>query len=217
MITPIDFKVDDFIGSLNEQMARSLRSEDLHGAELIDNLILLKFLELYDVKQVIETKYRVPFVWLNIDPTPPELKQIAERYEVFLQRQKEVMICYLPFGRQLDQATLQIDIPNYRLRFVFIADANYNLVRTGHSDKTLSMQIANFRPLLVYRRLVIDCTERGGTDLHFKSVYVDKVPAHYIYYRIKREMVQSPFSIDYDMMQKICNCLLYTSPSPRDP
>lgn len=208
MITPIDFKVDDFIGTLSDQMARSLASEDLHGSELIDNLILLKFLELYDIKQVLETKYRVPFVWLQINPTPPELKPYAEKYSVFLQRQKDVMVCYLPLGLQLDNAALQVDIPNYRFRFVYIADANYRLVQKGLSDKTLSMHVANFRPLLVYRRLVIDCTERGGTDLHFRSVFVDKAPAHFIFYRIKREMVQSPFSIDYDMIQKVCKAVV---------
>lgn len=208
MIAPIDFKVSDFSETLNDQMARSIRSEDLHGSELVDNLILLKFVDLHDIKTAIETKYRVPFAWLNIDPTPPELQPVAEKYGVFLQRQKDIMTCYLPLGLQLDNATLQVDIPNYRFRFVYIADSNYNLIRTGLSDRTLSMQIANFRPLLVYRRLVIDCVERGGTDLHFKSVYVDKVPAHFIYYRIKREMVQSPFSIDYDMMQKICKAVV---------
>ena len=208
MISPTDFRVEDFTATLNEQMASSLRSEDLHGSELIDNLILLRFLDLYDVKQVLEDKYRLPFVWLNIDPTPEELRAVADKYGVFLQRQKDTMVCYIPLGTTLDNATLQLDIPNYRLRFICIADANYRLVRNGLSDKTLSTQIANFRPLLVYRRLVIDCVERGGTDLHFKSVYVDKLPAHSIYYRIKREMVASPFSIDYDMMQKICKAVV---------
>ena len=62
MVSPIDFKVEDFVANLSSQMAFSLRSEDLHGSELIDNLILLRFLELDDIKKVLETKYRVPFV-----------------------------------------------------------------------------------------------------------------------------------------------------------
>lgn len=208
MINPIDFKVQDFTANLSDQMTRAIALEDLHGAELIDNLILLKFVEPYDIKQVLETKYRVPFAWLNIDPTPDELKQFAEKYNVFLQRQKDIMVCYLPLGVPLDDATLQVDIPNYKFRLVYIADSNYRLIKTGLSDKTISAQVANFRPLLVYRRLVIDCLERGSTDLHFKSYYVDKVPAHFIYYRIKREMVQSPFSIDFDMVQKICKAVV---------
>ncbi len=218
MITPIDFKVQDFTATLSDQMTRSIMCEDLHGSELIDNLILLKFAEPYDVKQVLETKYRIPFVWLNIDPTPPELREQADKYNVFLQRQKDVMVCYLPLGVTLDDATLQVDIPNYRFRLVYIADSNYRLVKTGLSDKIISAQVANFRPLLVYRRLIIDCSEHGGTDLHFKSVFVNKVPAHFIYYRVKREMVLSSFSIDYDMIQKVCKAVVgkLTSASAAD-
>lgn len=218
MVSPIDFKVEDFVANLSSQMAFSLRSEDLHGSELIDNLILLRFLELDDIKKVLETKYRVPFVWLKIDPTPDELRGYADKYGVFLQRQKDIMICYLPLGTTLDNATLQVDIPNYRFRFICIADANYRLVKQGLSDFTISMQVANFRPLLVFRRLVIDCSELGGSDLHLKSVYIDKVPAHFIYYRIKREMIQSSFVIDFDMMQKVCKAVIgkLTSASAAD-
>lgn len=208
MISPIDFKIEDFTASLNEQMVRSLSCEDLHGSELVDNLILLKFVDPHDIKQVLETKYRVPFAQLNIDPTPPDLKQVADKYGVLLQRQKDMIVCYLPLGLKLDNATLQVDVPNYKFRFVYIADSNYNLIKTGLPSETLSMKIANFRPLLVYRRLVIDCCERGGTDLHFKSVYIDKVPSHFVYYRIKREMVPSSFLIDFDMMQKICKSVV---------
>lgn len=204
MITPIDFQLQDFTANLDSTMQHALACEDLHGSELIDNLILLRFVELYDVKQALEKVYRIPFAWLNIDPTPPELKAYATKYGVFFQRQKDTIICYLPLGTTLDDAALKLDIPNYRIRVVFIAESNRHLVTTGLKSTMLSFQVANFRPLLIFRRLVIDCMQRGGTDLHFVSLYENKVPAHYIQYRIKRELVNSTFSIDFTLMQRVC-------------
>lgn len=208
MINPTDYKVEDFLETLSPHMVASLKCEDLHGSELIDNLILLRFLDKDDVKNVLEQKYRIPFLWLKIDPTPPELRDLADKYHVLFQRTKDTIVVYLPLGITLDNATLQVDIPNYRLRFVCIADANYQLVKRNMSGDVISMQIANFRPLLVYRRLVIDCSERGGTDLHFKSGFVNKLPVHSIFYRINKEMVLSDFSTDLDMIQKMCKAVV---------
>ncbi len=208
MIAPRDYKVEDFLSDLSPHMVQALKCEDLHGAELIDNLILLRFLDKDDVKKVLEEKYRIPFTWLKIDPTPTDLKPVADKYGVLLQRTKDTVVCYLPLGTTLDNATMQVDIPNYRLRYVCIADANYRLVQKGLDGGIISMQIAKFRPLLVYRRLVIDCSERGATDLHFQSVFENKLPAHHIKYRISKEMIESDFVTDLDMIQQMCKAVV---------
>ncbi len=203
MINPMDFKLADFITDDGSWEYKSLALEDLHGASLLDNLILLRFADLSDIQEVLRNVYRINFAWLNIDPTPAELKDLAEKYEVFLQRGTNEMIVYVQLGQSLDDASLSIDIPNYKFRYVFIADCNYRIVTTGLSPDVLSYQLADFRPLLVLRRLVIDCNRRGGTDLHFRSVFVDKVPRHYIMYRIKRELHESEFKLDLEMMQRV--------------
>ncbi len=203
MISPVDFKVADFTANLSPQMAASLTMEDLHGSELIDNLILLKFVDPADIQSILRTKYSLPFTMLKIDPTPEDLRQFADKYKVLLQRNRDTLVCYLPLGLQLDNAALEVDIPNYRIRYIYIPDSDYNLIKTGLSSDTISRRIADFRPLLVFRRLVIDCLMRGGTDLHMQSRYVNKLPAHFIFYRIKREMTASNFHIDYDMMQRV--------------
>lgn len=209
MITPVDFILSDFIqvddntSQQDRWRYNSLKMEDLHGATLVDNLILLRFIDLSDIQEVLRTKYKMPFYWLNFDPTPPELKDIAQRYEVLLQRETDRMIVYIQLGKQLDNAALLVDIPNYKMQYVFIADCNYRIVTTGASTSVLSYQLADFRPLLVLRRLLIDCNENGGTDLHFVSTYVNKVPSHKIQYRIKRELHDSEFLMDLDLMQKV--------------
>ncbi len=208
MINPQDYKVDDFTAELSPHMVAALKCEDLHGSELIDNLILLRFLDKDDVKKVLEKTYRIPFAWLKIDPTPPDLAPIAQKYGVLLQRTKDTVVCYLPLGQALDNATLQVDIPNYRLRYVCIADANYRLIKKGLEGDIISMQIANFRPLLVYRRLVIDCSEHGATDLHFQSVFDSKLPSHHIRYRINKEMIESSFTTDLEMIQQMCKAVV---------
>ena len=203
MINPIDFKLSDFIANDGSRTYRALAMEDLRGAALVDNLILLRFMDLADIQRVMAEKYKVSFVWLNMDPTPEELKSLAAKYEVFLQRGTGEMIVYLQLGKTLDNAALAIDIPDYRLRFIYMADCNYRIITTGLSTNVLSYQLADFRPLLVLRRLVLDCQRCGAQDMHFQSVFIDKVPHHMVYYRIKRQLYPSEFKLDYEMLQRI--------------
>lgn len=203
MIMPVEFALADFVTESDSWKYKALALEDLHGATLVDNLILLRFVDLADIQEVLRDKYRMHFVWLNMDPTPAELRKIADKYEVFLQRETDRMIVYTQLGHPLDNASLLVDIPNYKLQVVYIADCNYRIVSTGISQDILSYQLADFRPLLVLRRLVIDCNERGGTDLHFNSSFVEKTPYHRIQYRVKREIVNSEFKLDFDMTRRV--------------
>lgn len=203
MIRPLDYKLSDFIKDDGSREYRALAMEDLRGSVLLDNLILLRFADLADIQEILLNIYKVNFAWLNFDPTPAELRAIADKYEIFLQRGTNEMIVYLQLGQTLDDAQLSIDIPSYRLQYVYIADCNYRIVTTGLQTSVLSYQLADFRPLLVLRRLILDCIARGGTDIHFRSVYVDKVPQHHIMYRIKRELQESEFRLDREMMQRV--------------
>ena len=203
MIRPVDFSLSDFFPDDGSRKYKALALEDLHGSALLDNLILLRFVELEDIQDILRKKYGLVFAWLSFNPTPPELKEIADHYGVYLQRDTKQMIIYIRLGEQLDDAALQVDIPNYKFRYVFIADCNYNIIESGLSTDVISSKLADFRPLLVLRRLIIDCDERGGTDIHFRSSYINKIPQHKIYYRIKRELVDSDFLIDFEMMQRL--------------
>ena len=203
MIKPIDFQLSDFFPDDGSRDYKALALEDLHGSALLDNLILLRFVDLSDIQDILRQKYGMMFAWLNINPTPPELRKIADTYGVFLQREVKQMIVYVKLGSELNDAALQVDIPNYPFRYVFIADCNYRIVELGLTTDILSFKLAKFRPLLVLRRLIIDCDRRGGTDIHFRSSYVNKIAQHKIYYRIKRELVSSDFLLDFDMMQQI--------------
>lgn len=206
MISPVDFRLEDFLQFIpnNSKEYKSLQFEDLHGSALIDNLILLQFVDLADIQEVMRDKYRLNFAWLNIDPTPKELQPIAKKYGIFLQREQNQMIAFVQLGKSLDEASLLVDIPNYKFVLVFIADCNYRVITTGVPMDVLSYQLADFRPLLVLRRLVIDCADKAGTDLHFRSIFVNKVPHHEIRYRIRGDLVESgAFKLDKDMIQKV--------------
>ena len=202
MIKPIDFVYGDFASKLSERDLTSLSKENLTGSSLIDNLILLRFVELPDIQQVLLEKFKLRFAWLNIDPTPKDWVDIATKYNVFFQREASYVIVYVPLGVTLDD-TIKIDIPNYKLQFVFIADCNYRTVKHKLSVGTISDSVANLRPLLILRRLVADCIEHGGTDIHFQSTFVDKKPKHSIRYRIKRELCDSDFKISPDLIYRV--------------
>ena len=207
MIKPLDFQKEDFISPDNVRVLNALKEEALSGSALIDNLILLQFCDLSSVQSVMQEKYKLSFGWLRVDPTPPEFREIADKHGVFIERSRFIIV-YVPLGVELDDAMLHVDIPQYEIRFRFIPDCNYRIIKTGVPANLLSPKVADFRPLLVFRRLIIDCIESAGTDIHFESRYVNKQPDHVIRYRVKRELVDSRFKIDKEMMQEIIQAVV---------
>lgn len=206
MINPIYFKLNDFIEYIptDSKYYKSLILEDLSGSTLIDNLILLKFIDLSEIQEVLKTKYKIDFSWLNIDPTPKELEHIANKYGIMMQREAGFIYIYMCLGNRLDEASLMIDVPNYKFRLVYIADCNYRIIKNGLSGEVLTQQLADLRPLLILRRIIIDCEERAGTDVHFRSVYKDKVEHTQLMYRVKGELLESDnFKLDKEMVQII--------------
>lgn len=216
MITPIKFTVSDFLNSNTPTMfsdtefvqaLNSLNAEGLSGSQLVDSLILLRFCSLYDVQQVLKNKYGMSFGWINVDPTPPDLKEVADKHKVLISRGKALLV-YVPLGQQVDDAEMAIDIPNYTLNFRFIADSNFQLLRTQLSAELLSDRIMEFRPLLVFRRLIMDCNAQLATDIHLISSYIDKKPVHRIQYRKEGKIVDSTFQIDLPMMKKLAQSVV---------
>lgn len=204
MIEPIDFGLEPFHEVLGAQSYISIKMEDLHGSDLIDNLILLRFLSVGVIAEVLQNEYSIPFVWLDSDTTPKEYANVAQRYQVFFEKKTpQIMTVYVPLGCALDDAMLQIDVPNYKFEYVYIADCNHRVLTYNLDLNVLSYNLADFRPLLVIRRLVLDCNDCGGTDIHFESIHIDKSPAHRIQYRIKRGLVPSLFKMDKEMIQRV--------------
>lgn len=209
MITPREFVVTDFIPDDDVRTLKSISDEALTGSVLVDNLILLRYCELQHIQKVLRDKYKMPFAWLRVDPTPEEYKGIAEKHNILIERSKgQMIIVYVPLGQIVDDALLQIDIPQYELVFRYVADCNVKIIRTGLSPNILSFALADFRPLLVFRRLIQDCIDRAGTDLHLQSDYVGKRPRHRIMYRISRQMETSVFGLDYEMMQRLIQAVV---------
>lgn len=202
MITPKEFVVEDFIPASNVQAYKSVKAEALTGSVLVDNLILLQFVSLINMQRVLKEKYNMPFFWLRTDPTPADLREVADKHHVLIERGRTLHV-YVPLGQEVDDSLLQIDIPDYEISIRFVADCNVRLLKTGLSPLLISSRLADFRPLLVFRRLVMDCTENAGTDMHLVSVYKDEAPAHYIEYRAIESIVRSKFEIDFEMMQQV--------------
>lgn len=204
MITPIDFVVEDFMAYIGDaRLVRAIQTEGLRGSELIDNLILLKFCGLAEIQKVLKEVYDRPFAWLNTDMTPPEYRAIADKHGVLIEKGR-YLIVYIPLGQTVDESELAIDIPNHELGVRYIADCNYRQLKLGLDPSIISTQLAPLNPVLVFKRLIVDCLESAGTDLHLESRYNNEKRAeHVIRYRVKRELVYSKFKIDYEMMKSI--------------
>ena len=208
MITPKEYLPEDFLsGSDKSRYLSAIKAEALKGSELIDNLLLLEFCTQEEVQRVLRDVYGIPFAWLNMDMTPPEYREIADRHHILI-RKGRALVVYIPLGQVVDDALLQVDIPNYEINVQFIADCNYKSLRSALPLDLISMQVAPFRPLLVFRRLIIDCIEIGGTDVHFQSTFVNKVATHRILNRVRKRLDPSRFMIDFDMMQKIIQAVI---------
>lgn len=195
-----NFVVGDFIQDKQSKRYLMLDEEEVVGSDLIDNLIYLRFIDTYLIQKVIVEKYGIPFVWVRMDTTPPEFKEIAERYNIIISKAKTLTV-YVPLNVDLDRAALELDIPGYQIVYKYIANLNLRLIRTGMSIDTISNRVINIRPKLLFRRLILDCIECGGTDIHFESRYIEKMPNHIIRYRIKRELKPSSFKLEWSVTQ----------------
>lgn len=208
MITPKEFAIEDFITNEDDpHFISALREEALTGSELVDNLILLEFCSLPRILEVLRDKYQMPFSWLNRDMTPPEYRAIADKHGVLIERGRAFVV-YVPLGSSIDDALLQIDIPQYEITIRYIADCNYRLLQRGLTPGVLSLSIAPFRPLLVFRRIIADCITSASTDVHFWSCFENKQHVHKISYRINREKVPAPFSMDFELMKKVMQSVI---------
>lgn len=209
MITSKNIVLDDFSEYLTEQQYISLKLENLTGSYLVDTLILLKFVDVKIVQLILQENYEMDFVWLDSDTTPERLKKIANMYGIILKvHEFQDLDVYIPLGTNVDNASLQIDIPQYRFSYHYIADCNYRHLRENVKLTPLNFNLCDFRPLLLFRRLILDCLDCGGTDIHFVSTYEKKVPVHKIQYRIKRELVDSSFDIDYEVIQRVIQAVV---------
>lgn len=208
----LEFTITDFYNRTDCRIVNSFLVENIINEVLIDNLYLLQFLEFNTIADIIFKKYKIELVYLHSDITHPELKDIALHFNVILEKKKEVTV-YIPLGTVINKADLEIEIPNYRLVYKYIMLCNYNAIIRNLDLSILSNKILDFRPLLVFKRLILDCIENAGTDIHFVSFYKNKKPEHHIQYRIKRELVESNFKLDYPLISKIVNNLISSKSS----
>lgn len=204
MIHPIQFTLEDFEDCLGSREVLSFKLENLKGAELVDSLLLLRFMKQEQLQTILKEKQDITFHWLDKDPTPAEFRNIAEVYRVLLEVvEPTVMNIYIQLGEELDDSMLQVDIPNFRFNYIYIADCNYRMLQTGSNLSVLSLSLMEFRPLLVFRRLILDCSYCGGTDIHFASIFMNKQPCHHVQYRIKREIENSSFILEFSLTQRV--------------
>lgn len=204
MITPREFTVDDFLSRDSDVRAyNAVAEEALVGSDLIDNLILLRFVEPRAVLTVLKERYGMDFAWLNMDMTPPEFRAIADAHGVLIENGRSLVI-YVPLDTTVDDATLHIDIPGKELVFRYIASCNYKMVTGKAPARILTKEVANLRPLLVLRRMILQAIQEAATDIHLWSGFDEnKQPFHKVSFRQVADLVDAPFSIDLDMMRRI--------------
>lgn len=205
----LNFQVSDFIDDSNSLRYKML--ENISGSELIDTLIYLRVVTMHVIRERVLNKYGVNLVWLQADPTPDKLRQLADKYKIFIYVSKNVTI-YVPLGVTVDKAALAIDIAGYELVYKYISNINYKLLKTTgqlSNLKIISNRVCEIKPRILFKRLIIDCIESGGTDIHFESIYnEDKEPEHIIRYRVKRELKKSSFKLDWETTQSLMQTVI---------
>lgn len=215
----IKFSIYDFYEDIpeNKRVITSFKEENLSDGKLLDNLFILRFLTFEQIKDVFSRKYKAELVWFETDPTPGVLKTVAEQFGVLISL-GEKCIVYIPISTVIDVAQFELTLPKFKFEYKFILDCNLSYLSYGGELSTLSMSLFDFRPLLVLRRLLLDCMSKAGTDIHFVSSYENKNPVHKIQYRIQRELYDSTFKIDGTLMTHILNKLisLKSTTSPVD-
>lgn len=195
--------VERFASFCSPSIVKSLQMENLSGAEMIDNLILLDIVDLADIRQVLEADCGIQFGTLAVDPTPPQYRDIANRHHVLI-RHSTKNIIYVPLGCDLDKALLSIDLPEAELEYMYIADCTYRMVKQGlQLSGPRSVRMGNIHPLLALRRLLIQCIEMGGTDLHVAYYFVDKQPCHVIQYRGQQGLEDMPIQLNDDLTKRM--------------
>lgn len=213
MITPRDFTISDFLditkATSDEERAEmnrailALEQEALHGSVLVDNIIILQFCTKQHVMDVLRDKYQMEFHWLRHDVTPAGFRDIANKYHIVIQQGRKLVV-YIPLGQTVDNAALQIDIPDFEITYCYIADANYRLIHNELPETFWTERTAQLRPILAFKRLVLDCVSRGGTDIHFESIYSeDKKKVNQVRYRVETRQELSQFSLDRKLFEQI--------------
>lgn len=195
-----NFNLIDFIPDINSREYKMIDSEDLRGSELIDNLLYLRFMTAGAVRKVLAEKYGIQFTWLLRDTTPEQYEYIAQEYHVTIWADSEFVV-YVPFNVAFDRAKFEIDVPNHKIVYKNISNLNYQLLRRNRNIDIISNDVIQVRPKLLLRRILLDMLKSGGVDLHVSSQYDErKMPVHKLRYRIKRRMVDSPFVLEWDVI-----------------
>ena len=220
MLSPeIKFSIYDFYDDIpkNKRIITSFIEENLSDSKLLDNLFLLHFLTFDQIVEVFYKKYGYDLVWFETDPTPGGLRAIADRFGVIISLGEKCVV-YIPVGKVIDIAHFELTLPKFKFEYKYILECNLSYFSADTNLYLLSTRFFDFRPLLVLRRLLLDCMNRAGTDIHFMSSFENKKPVHKIQYRIRRELYDSDFEIDGTLMTHIINKLisLKSTTSPVD-
>lgn len=215
----VELNIYDFYDDIqeNKRIITSFVEDNIINSNLCDNLFLLKFMDLEEISSVIHKKFGMDLVWLDEDPTPGSFKEIAKKYSVLINL-GEINEVFIPLNISIDIPKFELELPKFNFHYKFILASNMTSIKLNLNPDILSLSLFEFNPLLVLRRLLLDCMELTGTDLHFVSIYNNKKPLHKIQYRIQRELYDSDFNIDGILMQRIINKVisLKSTTSPVD-
>ncbi len=205
----VDLNVEDFKSITDTRVINSIKEENISNSYLIDSLYLLRFTSFKEIALVFTKKYNADLVYLVKNPTPPDMTDVAKKYGVFITKKKVITI-YVPLDVVLDKTIIETspDFVGYRVEYKYIMSCNATILNKNLDVNILSRELLDFRPLLLIRRLILDCIACGGTDIHFNSIYINKEKYHKVQYRVSREIVDSSFKLDFDLIHMAINKLV---------
>lgn len=205
----VELDINDFKSVEDVRAINSIMEENITNSYLIDSLYLLRFTSFQEISNVFYNRYHENLVYLSADPTPLDMREEADYYGVFISKKKVITI-YVPLDIVLDKTIIETSpaFVGYHVEYKYIMACNATILRKGLDPTILSTKLLDFRPLLVIRRLILDCIACGGTDIHFNSFYENKERCHKVQYRVSREIIDSGFHLDFELVHMAINKLI---------
>ena len=127
MLTTIQVELDinDFKTIEDVRAINSIMEENIVNSYLIDSLYLLRFISFQDISNVFYNKYHEHLVYLSGDPTPPDMREEANYYNVFISKKKTITV-YVPMDIVLDKTVIETSpaFVGYHVEYKYIMACN---------------------------------------------------------------------------------------------
>lgn len=106
-----------------------------------------------------------------------KLADVEKRYSIIMDEVSETeanVIC--EYGSTHDRTAIELNVPYQTLNFVYVTPFNFKNLWEPDEDVV-------YDPDILLKRIILECINRKGTDLHLTVHHVEKKPVYKVMYR----------------------------------